>query len=276
MGNAASPNLVLIKPPDHVRDFVETFWTLDFDGAPSPAPERILPSVSAEIIVNRTSGAVRIRGADGEAVEYRGALVVAPRDRPFAIYHEPHERIVGAHLKPGALFALTGVPASHLKNRFIGLADVVDVRGAPDDLYPPFAIRHAVDTLVALFRNRLSHMDTIAQCLTAADSAGRSIGDLMESLHFSYYKLHRSSSDRLGFTPKQFLRVRRFERSVRALSRSSRSLVEIALESGYYDQAHFHNDFMDFSGVTPTQYRLTASYDPYHLPGPFQKISNTP
>ena len=70
--------------------------------------------------------------------------------------------------------------------------------------------------------------------------------------------------------------MRRFEESVRALRRSSRSLVEIALESGYYDQAHFHNDFTVFSGVTPTQYRRAASYDPYHLPASFQNISNTP
>lgn len=30
--------------------------------------------------------------------------------------------------------------------------------------------------------------------------------------------------------------------------------ASIAFDTGYYDQAHFINDFRDFSGFTPKQY----------------------
>ncbi|NEQ49131.1 MAG: AraC family transcriptional regulator [Leptolyngbya sp. SIO3F4] len=55
-----------------------------------------------------------------------------------------------------------------------------------------------------------------------------------------------------GFTPKQLLRIARLQR---ALDISiSNSLTERALDSGYYDQAHFTNDFKSFLGKTPKQY----------------------
>ena len=194
------------------------------------------------------------------------------------IHHDSHDHIVGAHLKPGALFALTGRSTARFRNGCVGLVDVLKLHRPPAELYPPFTASRAIETLAALLRERSfrTEVDAISESLVVSDPPARSIGDLIESFHFSYYKLNRSSSDRLGFTPKRFLRVRRFEGAVRALRRSPHSLVEIALGNGYYDQAHFHNDFVVFSGVTPTQYRRTMTYDPYHLPASFQNISNTP
>ncbi|MFC5537562.1 hypothetical protein ACFPQ1_24810 [Rhodocytophaga aerolata] len=34
----------------------------------------------------------------------------------------------------------------------------------------------------------------------------------------------------------------------------------MALELGYYDQAHFNNEFKQFSGFTPRTYRSVTSY----------------
>ena len=46
----------------------------------------------------------------------------------------------------------------------------------------------------------------------------------------------------------------RFERAVERL-RAGDDLADLALDSGYYDQAHFNRDFRAFAGATPTAYR---------------------
>ena len=45
----------------------------------------------------------------------------------------------------------------------------------------------------------------------------------------------------------------RFERAVERL-RAGDDLADLALDSGYYDQAHFNRDFRAFAGATPTEY----------------------
>ena len=59
----------------------------------------------------------------------------------------------------------------------------------------------------------------------------------------------------VGLTPKHYCRIRRFQRAV-TLANCGRHVdwPQVALDCGYFDQAHFINDFRSFSGLTPTRY----------------------
>jgi AraC-like DNA-binding protein len=60
--------------------------------------------------------------------------------------------------------------------------------------------------------------------------------------------------DHVGLPPKAFARILRFERAAELLvTPGGPSLSEIALEAGYYDQAHLNRDFRAFAGQTPTE-----------------------
>lgn len=55
-----------------------------------------------------------------------------------------------------------------------------------------------------------------------------------------------------GFAPKEFARLTRFQHLI-ALHQSGRwrRWAELALEAGFYDQAHLANEFRTFSGQSP-------------------------
>jgi AraC-like DNA-binding protein len=47
----------------------------------------------------------------------------------------------------------------------------------------------------------------------------------------------------------------RFQKAIQEIENNkSIQWINIATESGFYDQAHFINDFKDFSGFTPSEY----------------------
>jgi len=93
-------------------------------------------------------------------------------------------------------------------------------------------------------------------------TAGRTtIAALLDEVGWSERHFAREFRHHLGMTPKAYARVLRFANVVKQLTtRHEPRLVDIALDCGYYDQAHFTREFRTFAGVTPTE--LLASRSP--------------
>ena len=70
-----------------------------------------------------------------------------------------------------------------------------------------------------------------------------------------------------GLTPKLFCRVQRFQKVLRRI-RTGREVdwTGVALDSGYFDQAHFIHDFKAFSGLSPTAYAAHRTEHLNHVP----------
>jgi len=62
--------------------------------------------------------------------------------------------------------------------------------------------------------------------------------------------------------PKLFDRIHRFQRTVEKVSESNADpdWNQLSLTSGYCDQSHLINDFVEFSGLTPTEYVQTLRF----------------
>jgi AraC-like DNA-binding protein len=64
------------------------------------------------------------------------------------------------------------------------------------------------------------------------------------------FQLIRQFKKHTGVTPNVYLTILRIEKA-RQLINQNYSLVETALEAGFYDQSHFHHNFLYYTGVTP-------------------------
>ena len=77
---------------------------------------------------------------------------------------------------------------------------------------------------------------------------GVPVGALAQELGRSRRHLAASFREQIGMPPKALARLLRFERAVERL-RGGADLAELALDCGYYDQAHFNRDFRQFAGA---------------------------
>ncbi len=81
------------------------------------------------------------------------------------------------------------------------------------------------------------------------------IADLSAKVGYSQKHLIKLFKEHVGTTPKGFVKIMRFQKAVAEIEKNpGTSWASIAYESGYYDQAHFINDFRSFSGFTPGQF----------------------
>ncbi|MEO1448300.1 MAG: AraC family transcriptional regulator [Bacteroidota bacterium] len=78
---------------------------------------------------------------------------------------------------------------------------------------------------------------------------------LAQSLGISPRYTQQLFKDAVGMRPGLYTRIIRFLQTIPALNASEASLTQLALESGYFDQAHFIRDFRQFTGCTPGQYQ---------------------
>ena len=76
------------------------------------------------------------------------------------------------------------------------------------------------------------------------------------------YQLIRQFRKYTGVTPNVYLKIVRVERA-RRLLRQQVPVVEAALEAGFYDQAHLHHAFLEYTGMRPAAYRSQVGQQLY-------------
>lgn len=82
-----------------------------------------------------------------------------------------------------------------------------------------------------------------------------SIKAISDKVGYSQKHTIRLFKEHVGVTPKEFLKVIRFQKAIRQIENDiSVDWSLIAFDCGFFDQSHFIADFKGFSGLTPSAY----------------------
>jgi AraC-like DNA-binding protein len=167
------------------------------------------------------------------------------------------------NLTPLGAYCLLGLPMDELANRIVSFDDVLGPAGPElrERLACAPSSARRFELLDDYFCERLAEAPSPAPGVLAAwhamrESEGRArVGSLARDLGWSRRRLAARFREQVGLTPKAAARVLRFSRAIRLVEGHPRpSWAELALDCGYYDQAHFNRDFRQFAGSTPTEY----------------------
>jgi AraC-like DNA-binding protein len=87
-----------------------------------------------------------------------------------------------------------------------------------------------------------------------------SIKQLSEDTGYSDRYLRNKFEKIIGFSPKQFSEVVKFQNSLGMILKTENSnLLDIVHENGYHDQSHFIKRFKEFTHFTPIQFKKNIS-----------------
>jgi AraC-like DNA-binding protein len=264
------------RPAPPLNDFVEALWT--FDGFTQPhAKERIMPDGALALVVNLNEDRTRIydRRDFNRCQTLNGCIVAGAQSEFFVIDTAEQLTVAGVQFKPGGAFPFFDPPADELHGLHVPL----------DALWGAFAgeLRERLleagtgeaafdvmeQALAARFRRSLERHPAVSfalrQFLTTPHHG--TIAAVTERTGFSPRRFIELFRQQTGLTPKLFCRVQRFQRALRRIA-SGRPVewTEVALDAGYFDQAHFIHDFRAFSGINPSAYRATNPRHINHVP----------
>ncbi|MBF0243938.1 MAG: helix-turn-helix transcriptional regulator [Planctomycetes bacterium] len=105
---------------------------------------------------------------------------------------------------------------------------------------------------LAIVRDTLSYINEHLSQNIGRDDAARAVG--VSPSHFS-----RTIAHHTGWGFNELLAQARVEKAAQLLRETDKSLVQIALESGFNDQSYFSKVFKKLMRTTPRQYRLGHS-----------------
>ena len=259
-----------IKPTAPLRAFIECFWTLEGDGLlAGSSAERILPDGCVEVILNFGDRFLQHDGGDKRRQPRN--FIVGQMTGPILISPTGAVELLGIRFQPGGTRPFLDLPAHEITD------EVVDL-GSPSGGFErrlmqacarAMNLDQKIAAVDAYFVSRLgecrfdAHLLALAACVI--DRRGLvSVDQLAAHAGVSSRQLERRFLQEVGIGPKLLARIVRFQQVFRAVE-SNPAWAEVAVECGYYDQAHLIRDFNQFAQQTPAalfagQSALTESF----------------
>ena len=132
-----------------------------------------------------------------------------------------------------------------------------------NDVYSPLAIEAALleniaqmarSKQVASTSHKVDWLIEVQHLVARSFQAPLSLQEIAQHVHLHPVHLSRNFRKKMGCTLSEYYRRCRLEQACHFLKHTKLTLVEIALETGYYDQSHMCRDFQIYLKTSPLQY----------------------
>lgn len=228
----------------------------------------MLPSGVMQLIVTLEADPLPVADAHrGGRMPGSGALIQGMRSRAVVLDRKDQRNVLGVVFEPGAARVFLGTPLDALSDSHVDLHELTlgeeplreQLLGgaAPDVMFD-----RTEDWLRARIQGEVD--PTVRAAMGMLRSGEQNIATLASRVGTSERALRRRFRAEVGLPPKQMSRVLRFQRALQGL-RGSESLADVALSSGYHDQAHLTHELQELGCVTPREYRRRRPVHVNHL-----------
>ena len=229
-----------IPPSPRMAQAIECFWTIRHGGP--AALHRVVPDGCADILFTRNGGSVSL-DAVGPMTAYR--------DFPM----RDGQLLVGVRFHPGMGTAALSVPGDRVTDEIMPLEDLWGSRAK--ELLDRLAGASSLEQSARMFEAAVPSIQNStcverALAWMAGHRGSVSIDEVAHQAGFSARQFRRVCLEQTGLTPKFLARVLRFRHALSRVHHFPGQFAELALDCGYYDQAHFINEFRRLSGRTPS------------------------
>lgn len=245
-------SLSRFDPAPELVPFVEHYWAIRYslpDGESHTQTVLSFPNVHL---------------AFEDDVNGRRTLLYGIPKRPFVRELRGNGKVLGIKFRAGGFYPFWQRDVSQLTGNTIPAAEVF---GAVVEQWAK-AVLNADDDAAMAKQAELALLDRLPEREAQAELAARIVEDAMKDRHLikveqmsersglSIRQLQRLFRKYVGVTPKWVIKRFRLQEAAERLEKDkSAQWAELAVQLGYFDQAHFIKDFKSVLGQSPAAYR---------------------
>lgn len=235
-----------LAPADELAGLVEHYWWVAWQ-VDAPVESEVLAYPSVHVVVE---------GAE--------ARVVGVPTAKFVRRLEGQGQAFGIKFRPGMFHALWQAPVWPLTDASIPLRATRADAGLADTLERPGSAAERAERVDRVLAGRpiaANPRAMLARDLVERARTERSLTSVFELSRWSGQSeraLQRLFREFVGVSPKWVVRRFRLQEAALRLSRPETTVVGVAAELGYFDQAHFVHDWTSVVGQPPVAFARAA------------------
>jgi AraC-like DNA-binding protein len=206
-----------------------------------------------------------------------GTVLSGVQSRYCVIDTAEQECVLGVAFKPGGTVAFFRTPAHELRDAAIPLELLWGRRAADlrEQLLEAPSPQAKIETMERALAEAWKPAGPHAAVAFALEAFHKrplqaSIAAVAGRIGLSPKRFIERFKAGVGLAPKHYCRILRFQRALAQRELAQRELARaehgdcvdwtrIAVDCGYFDQAHFIHDFRAFAGITPTGYQAART-----------------
>ncbi|QBD76466.1 AraC family transcriptional regulator [Ktedonosporobacter rubrisoli] len=243
-----------------LKPYVECIWMMR---APSTPPDKVepLPADGRCEITFMLAGKAKRQSRKEQSTQYQTrSFLLGGRSSAYRVAQEGPTHYLSVRLRPGGLAAFLPLSAYELTDCMIDLHQLWgnEISFLEEQLAEARSFGQCVELLNAWLIQRCAVSSSLKRTLAALhlieESRGQiSLPQLAEQMDISIKQVERIFQRTIGFMPKTYLRIVRFQHTLSTMLTTSETLplVQLAYEAGYSDQAHMSKDFRALAGAPP-------------------------
>lgn len=255
--------LTSFLPSPKLRPYVQRYILTEGSIPSDEALHHLLIPGLTEILYFNLQADAQVFTSRDQQISLRHGLFAGQLTEAFSGQFFGKVRIIGAHLHTPTLYQLFGVPMRESLNRSVLLEDILGRQAIDfcDQLREEKSIQGVVRMIEAFLISRLRSIRSTAHpvlynslAVIPAALHATPVQRMAEYNKVSPRTLQKIFAGQTGLTPKEYCRMYRFNEVIKMINANQFSWQRVVERLGYYDQAHFLNDFKLVTGHSPTRY----------------------
>lgn len=250
-----------IQASDRLSPFVRQYWVFEITQEHIPYAELFFPYGSHELIFYISGKADMTYMGTAESLTQENGFYAGQFTHPYELKFNGPCTCMGVSFHPWVGNLLYKIPSDEFTNSMVKLNCLEKDSELFEQLCSAENNQERLTLLEKYLEEKLptSDVDIVSAAIARQIircNERKELKKFLSTVGLSERRMQQRFLESTGLTMSSFLRKVRFQKSVLLLQEKNRdfNLTQLALLAGYYDQAHFINEFKEFAYKAPNEF----------------------